>query len=554
MKSLIKIRTKKHKQSPSAPKFIIVTGGVISGIGKGITSSSIGFLFSENYKVVPIKLDGYLNVDPGTMNPIEHGEVFVLDDGSEVDMDFGHYERFINCKCSNSQSITMGKIYDEIRQKERRGDYLGKTVQLIPHVSDLIQEKFFNIAKKSTADIVLIEIGGTVGDLENDLFLEAVRQLEKKVGQENICFVHLSYVPIPYGVNEQKTKPTQQSVNLLQSKGIWPDFIVCRCETFLEEKIKEKIALFANLNKENIFSAPDISSVYKIPYIFSKQKFIDKISKKLNLKKPNNKRLITWENLLNKKKVKKITILIAGKYTDLEDAYASVIEALKHCEYNFGVNIKIDWLDTSKKLDYNKLKNSHGVIVPGGFGSRGAEGKIKVIKYVRENKIPYLGICYGLQLSIIEFTRNICKLKDSNSFEIDLNTKNPVITLLDEQKKVVSMGGSMRLGSYGAKISDGIIKHYYTKLKLISPKNIIFERHRHRYEVNPFYKIILEDKGMKISGIGEKRDLVEFIELDRNIHPYFVATQAHPELKSKLDKPAPLFYGLVENAINFSKK
>ena len=536
-------------------KYIIITGGVISGLGKGVTLASIGYFFSQEKRVIPIKLDGYLNIDPGTMNPIEHGEVFVLDDGSEVDMDFGHYERFLNIVCHKEQSITMGKIYESVMEKERVGDYLGRTVQLIPHVTDNIKEKIKQIAEKSKAEIVLVEIGGTIGDLENELFVEALRQLKKDVGDDNVCYLHLSYVPIPYGVDEQKTKPTQQSVNLLKSKGIWPDFIICRSSKMLLEKNKKKIALFANLEKDDVFTAIDIDSIYKVPGVLESQGLIKKISKKLKIKTPSNKKLKSWEKLFSSKKEKSIIVTIAGKYVGLEDSYASVVEALKHVEANFNVKINIKWLDTSKEIDYELLSKSNAVIVPGGFGTRGVDGKIEVIKYVRENRIPFLGICYGLQLAVIEFARNKCGLKTATSLELNEKTKTPIITLMDEQKNIVKKGGTMRLGAYNAKLKKGIVFDLYKNFDLIDKDGIVSERHRHRYEVNPKYVKILEENNMIISGKNPKRDLVEFIELPKTEHPYFVATQAHPELKSKLEKPAPLFYGLIKAGIeNYENK
>ncbi|MCA9497462.1 MAG: CTP synthase (glutamine hydrolyzing), partial [Nanoarchaeota archaeon] len=377
-------------------KFIIVTGGVISGLGKGVAGAGIGFFFSSDYKVCPIKLDGYLNTDPGTMNPIEHGEVFVLDDGAEVDMDFGHYERFLDISTKNYQSITMGKIFQEIQQKERRGDFLGKTVQFVPHVTDWIQDRILAVGEKSDADFVLVEVGGTVGDLENELFIEGVRQLERRVGHENIIYVHLTYVPIPFGVNEQKTKPTQQSVDLLHKKGIRPDIIIARCGQMLDNNAKRKIALFANINEEDVFTSPDLDSIYKIPAIFENQKLMERISKRLNVICPSKRKLNIWNSLLTNEKDKKVKIAIVGKYTNLEDSYASVVEALQHCSYNLGVEIEVVWVDTSDDSFKSELNEVQGIIVPGGFGTRGVEGKIKAIKFARENGIPFLGICYGL--------------------------------------------------------------------------------------------------------------------------------------------------------------
>lgn len=532
-------------------KYIVLTGGVLSGLGKGVTAASIGFFFSKKYKTIPIKLDGYLNSDPGTMNPIEHGEVFVLEDGFEVDMDFGHYERFLSTNATRDQSITMGKIFRKIQEKERKGDYLGKTVQLIPHVTNLIQEEIQKTSKKTQADLIIIEVGGTIGDIENELFIEALRQLQRKVGEKNIAFVHMSYVPIPYGVKEQKTKPTQQSISLLQKKGVWPNFIVARCQEYLTQNSKKKIALFGNIQEKNIFTAPDIDCIYKLPQIFYEQGLITQIAKKLGLEIKKTTKLKTWNELIKSKKQKEINLTIAGKYTDLEDSYASIIESLIHCEFNLDVKINVNWLETSKELDKKILEKSDAIIVPGGFGDRGIEGKISAIKYARENKIPYLGICYGLQLAVIEYARTICGLKDASSLEINPSSKNLVVTLLDEQKKVVDKGGTMRLGSYGSTISNGIINKYYQKLGVGTKKNgslKVFERHRHRFEVNPNYIGLLQKNGLIFSGYSDT-GLVEFIELSQKDHPYFVATQAHPELKSRLEKPAPLFYGLIDSAI-----
>lgn len=531
-------------------KYIIVTGGVLSGLGKGVTAASIGFFYSEKYKVVPIKLDGYLNSDTGTMNPYEHGEVFVLDDGYEVDMDFGHYERFLSINSKKSQSITMGKVFREVRLKERRGDYLGKTVQMVPHVTDLILEKIEEVSEENNSDITLIEVGGTVGDMENELFIESLRQLERKVGEENIVYIHLTYVPIPFGVKEQKTKPTQQSISLLHNRGVWPAIIIARCNDYLTEGTKNKIGLFSSLDPSNVFSAPDLDSIYKLPQVFYEQNILEKVSNELNIKPPKVKKLEQWSSILNKPKSKKLKISIAGKYTDLEDSYASIIESLNHSAFNLGVDLEVNWIETSKKINEKEIKSSDAIIVPGGFGSRGIEGKIEVIRIARENNIPYLGICYGLQLAVIEFLRNVCKLENATSMEVDEDANNPAITLLDEQKNVVNKGGTMRLGSYKAKLrKDSQVYNLYSKQGLVD-KGLVSERHRHRFEVNPDYKKILEDNGMVVAGTSVERELVEFIELPKDKHTYFVATQAHPELKSKLENPAPLFYGLLKSAIN----
>lgn len=519
-------------------KYVVITGGVLSGLGKGVATASIGNIFSSIYKVVPIKCDGYLNVDPGTMNPIEHGEVFVLEDGGEVDMDFGHYERFLGVDCETKWNLTMGKVFEEIRRKERRGDYLGKTVQLVPHVSDFIKNYFIEVGEKSDADIILIEIGGTVGDMENDIFIDSVRSLARDVGKNNILFVHLTYVPIPMGVDEQKSKPTQQSISLLRQKGIRPHIIMARCSEMLTEKVKQKIVSSSDLNPEEILTALDVNDVYKIPLIFEKQGLSQLLARKLNI--PVVPKLDKWKELIeNKEKAnKEITIALAGKYTSLEDSYASIIEALNHCSSNFSTKINIKWIDTEKNLD---LSGVDGVIVPGGFGSRGIEGKIKVIKYCRENKIPFLGICLGLQMAVVEFARNVCGIIDANSSEFDFLTKNPIINLLEEQRAIVDKGGTMRLGAYPALIKENSFVHSLYGSTQVS------ERHRHRYEVNPEYHKILKEKGLILSGVSPDGSLVEFIELPN--HPCFVATQAHPELKSSLLKPAPLFKGLVGAAL-----
>lgn len=535
----------------SSPKIIMMTGGVLSGLGKGITLSSIGFFFSEHQRVVPIKLDGYLNSDPGTMNPHEHGEVFVLDDGFEVDMDFGHYERFLGVNATKSQSLTMGRVFENIKQKERNGDFLGKTVQMIPHVTNYIQEYLLNLAKEKEADVLLVEIGGTIGDIENDLFVESLRQLEHKIGKENFLSIHLSYVPIPFGVNEQKSKPTQQSISLLHNRGIWPEIIIGRCEQELHEKLREKIALFSSMSSKNVFSAPDISSVYLLPNYFKESGLIDTVSKRLNLRVGHKKKLQTWNSLLNNSQKEEISILIGGKYVDLEDSYASIVESLKHCEKWFETNINIVFEDTTNGVSHINLEKFDAVIVPGGFGSRGVEGKIELIKHTRENNIPFLGICYGLQLAVVEFARNVCGIANAQTMEVDSKAKELIITLLDEQKRVVEMGGTMRLGTYTAKVKNSKIKKLYEKMNSIE-EDLILERHRHRFEVNPIYIEVLEKNGLQIVARSCERDLVECIELDN--HPYFVATQSHPELKSKLEQPAPLFYGLIEAALKKRSK
>ncbi len=526
-------------------KFIVITGGVLSGLGKGVAAASIGKLLSSKLKVVPMKLDGYLNVDPGTMNPIEHGEVFVLDDGGEVDMDFGHYERFLDITCNSSQNLTMGRIFEEIISKERKGEYLGATVQFIPHVPELIKKKFFETAEREQADILLIEVGGTVGDIENELYIEAVRQLKEEVGKENILYVHLTYIPKLEGVNEQKTKPTQQSVNLLRQRGIQPDVIIGRCSEKLTDKVKGKIASFCGVGKEAVISGVDVDNLYKIPLIFDEEGLSKILHKELQIYSPPDLR--KWEQSVKNldELGPGITVAICGKYTALEDSYASINEALMHCSAHLKIKITPKFIDTTK-IETNELlltealNGVSGVIIPGGFGSKGMEGKIKIIKYCRENNLPFLGICLGMQLTVVEFARNVCGLYAANSSEIDSLTPYPVVDLLPEQKIIKDKGGTMRLGAYSACLVEGSL------VKQLYQAEIVSERHRHRYEVNPAYHQILQQQGLIISGVSPDGKLAEFVEI-RN-HPYFIATQAHPELKSKLTEPAPLFLGLVKAA------
>lgn len=527
-------------------KYIIVTGGVLSGLGKGIAAASIGNLLSDNLNVIPVKCDGYLNVDPGTMNPIEHGEVFVLDDGGEVDMDFGHYERFLSVTCRSEWNLTMGKVFEKVRNKERRGDYLGSTVQFIPHVTSMIRQWWYDIAEKEDAEVLLIEVGGTVGDMENELYIEAVRQLQQDVGRENVLYVHLTYVPIPSGVNEQKSKPTQQTVNLLMQRGVLPDIIIPRCSEYLTDAVRKKISRFCNVDLESVITSVDVDTIYKIPMVFERQNMVPLLAKKLGLVvNPRNQR---WKELVSKiKKGEDITIAVCGKYTALEDSYASIMEALVHSGCNHNCNVNLTWIETSEEHDLKgALKGAHGVIVPGGFGSRGVEGKINVVRYCRENKIPFLGICYGLQMAVIEYARNVCGLEDANTTEVNKDTSHPVVDILPEQEGIIDKGGTMRLGAYPAELLPG------SKVQCLYGSDSASERHRHRYEVNPEYHNILEDKGMVFSGISPDKKLVEFLELPD--HPYFVATQAHPELKSSLLKPAPLFYGLVKAAKEYKAR
>ena len=448
-------------------KYIIVTGGVLSGLGKGIAAASIGHLLSSRLKIVPIKCDGYLNVDPGTMNPYEHGEVFVLDDGGEVDMDFGHYERFLGVTCKSNWNLTMGKVFDMVRQKEKQGDYLGKTVQYIPHVTDIIKNHIFNIAKDEFADLVIVEIGGTVGDIENELFLEGMRQMKEDVGRENIVYVHLTYVPIPYGVNEQKSKPTQQSVNLLKQRGIFPDIIIGRCSGFLTREVKAKISNFCDVEPEAVITGLDVEDIYEIPVIFEEEGLAEILHKKLNIYSPPDlRRWRQWiDNLRNPEK--EITVAMCGKYTRLEDSYASIIESFNHCSAHFGCKINLKWIETTDLRDTSFLDTVNGVVVPGGFGIRGTEGKIEIIRLGPEKNIPFLGLCLGMQLAVIEFSRKVCHFNGANSTEIDPDTPNPVIDILPEQKDIVDKGGTMRLGAYEAVLKEGTLIHSLYKSSFI---------------------------------------------------------------------------------------
>lgn len=523
-------------------KYIIVTGGVLSGLGKGIAAASIGHLLSSRLKIVPIKCDGYLNVDPGTMNPFEHGEVFVLDDGGEVDMDFGHYERYLGVTCKSKWNLTMGKVFDMVRQKERRGDYLGKTVQYIPHVTDVIKSHVFDVAREESADLVIVEIGGTVGDIENELFLESMRQMKEDVGRENIVYVHLTYVPIPYGVNEQKSKPTQQSVNLLKQRGIFPDIIIGRCSQFLTKKVKAKISNFCDVDPEAVITGLDVDDVYEIPIIFEKEGIAEILHKKLNIYSPPDLR--RWKQFIDNLRhpKKEITVAMCGKYTKLEDSYASIIESFNHCAAHLSCKINLKWVETTDLKDTSFMDGVDGVLVPGGFGHRGTEGKIEAIRVARERNIPFLGLCLGLQLAVIEFARHVCDLERANSTEMDADTPHPVIDILPEQKEIVDKGGTMRLGAYTAVLREGTLVHSLYESTEVS------ERHRHRYEVNPNYHQIITEKGMVFSGCSRDGRLVEFIELPDL--KFFAATQAHPELKSRMELPSPLFYGFVKACLN----
>lgn len=528
-------------------KYIFVTGGVISSLGKGIASASIGkILEARGLKVTLMKLDPYINVDPGTMNPYQHGEVYVTDDGAETDLDLGHYERFTKAKLTRFNNATTGQVYNAVISRERRGDYLGKTIQVIPHITTEIKERIKKVAEVSSADIVLIEIGGTVGDIESLPFLEAARQFELDAGEENVLYIHLTLVPYIKVADEIKTKPTQHSVGTLREIGIQPDILICRTEKSLSADIKEKISLFCSVRKEAVIESRDVESIYQIPLEFKNQILDEIILNHFNLISKSSD-LKNWEKnvverILNPQE--KARIAVVGKYIGLQDAYKSIYEALIHggIANNAKVEIiKIDSEEVEKRGAEKLLGGVGGILVPGGFGSRGIAGKVKAIKFAREKKIPFLGLCLGMQCAAIEFSRSLGGFQDANSTEFNHKTKHPVISLLEEQKKVKGLGGTMRLGSYPCKIKKGSLAHK------VYGKELIFERHRHRYEFNNKYKLALRKKGLRFSGACPKGNLAEIIELAN--HPYFIAVQFHPEFKSKPDAAHPLFREFIASAL-----
>ncbi len=529
-------------------KYVFVTGGVVSGLGKGITASSVALLLkSRGYKVFMQKFDPYINVDPGTMSPIQHGEVFVTYDGCETDLDLGHYERFIDEELNYTSNITSGKIYSSVIEKERKGDYLGATVQMVPHITNEIKNKVYEAGITSKADVVITEIGGTVGDIESQSMIEALRQIQYEKGSENTFFIHCTLIPYIYGSNELKTKPTQNSVRDLRNMGIRPDALVCRVPFSTPDNLKEKLSMFCSVPVGNVIDSVDVKNIYDIPINYYKQHIDEIILKQFNLpiKKADLK---YWEDLIetvNNLK-KEIEISLVGKYVELHDAYISVVEALKHAGYKHNLKVNVNWVDSEELEKIDNLdevfKNSSGILVPGGFGQRGIEGKIKACKYARENNIPYLGICLGMQIAVIEFARNVCKMEDVSSREFDETCKNPIIDLMAEQKHVINMGGTLRLGNYECTLVKNTLAHKLYK------SDKILERHRHRYEFNNKYKKQLEDKGLVFSGYNEPSDLVEIIENPN--HPFFIACQFHPEFKSRPTRPHPLF----DNFIGASKK
>jgi len=531
-------------------KYIFITGGVVSSLGKGISAASLGLLLkARGLRVTIQKFDPYINVDPGTMNPFQHGEVYVTDDGAETDLDLGHYERFLDVSMARQNNATTGQIYYEVISKERRGDYLGATIQVIPHITDEIKRRISGLAGSGKYDVIITEVGGTVGDIESLPFLEAIRQFTLHVGHRNALNIHVTLVPYIKSAGELKTKPTQHSVKTLLEIGLQPDVLICRSEKHLSRELREKIALFCNVEPEAVIEGQDVRSIYEVPLVFERERLAEIVIEKLNLKctSPDLRR---WTRFVNRIKNPsgRVTIAVCGKYTDLLDAYKSITEAFVHAGAENDVAVEVRWVkaeDIERSGAEQYLGDVAGLLVPGGFGERGVEGKIEAIRYVREHNVPFLGICLGLQCAVIEFARNVCKLKSSNSTEFK-KTKNNVIDLMMDQKGVKIMGGTMRLGAYPCILAKG------TKAHKAYRKELIYERHRHRYEVNNRFRKKLTDGGMVLSGLSPDNSLVEIIELEN--HPWFVAGQFHPELKSRAVNPHPLFRDFVKAAKEYTKE
>ena len=527
-------------------KYIFVTGGVVSGLGKGITAASLGRLLkARGLKVAAQKLDPYINVDPGTMSPCQHGEVFVTEDGAETDLDLGHYERFIDEDLNKFSNLTTGKVYWNVLNKERRGEYLGETVQVIPHITNEIKEFIYSVGKKTNADVVITEIGGTTGDIESQPFLEAIRQVGLEVGRENSLYIHVTLVPFLRGSDEHKTKPTQHSVKELQGMGINPNIIVLRCDEPLEENIFKKISLFCNVKPDCVIENITIPVLYEAPIMLEKNHFSDIVCRELgiNTLEPD---LTDWNEMLEriKNRNKKVTIGLVGKYVQLHDAYLSVAEALRHAGYVYGARVQIKWIDSETITAENvtqTLAGCDGLLVPGGFGNRGIEGKILTANYARTNNVPYLGICLGMQIAVIEFARYVCGLNDANSGEFDENSNNKVIDFMPDQNAEINKGGTLRLGAYPCKIVSG------TKMEECYKAPEISERHRHRYEFNNDYRDMMTEKGLVISGTSPDKHIVETVEIPEN--KFYVGVQFHPEFKSRPNKAHPLFMGLIKAAL-----
>jgi CTP synthase len=529
-------------------KYVFVTGGVTSSLGKGITAASAGRLLkARGLKVSILKLDPYINVDPGTMSPYQHGEVFVTDDGAETDLDLGHYERFIDENLTQGSNVTTGRIYQAVIAKERRGDYLGGTVQVIPHITNEIKERILRVARDGDPDVVIVEVGGTVGDIESLPFLEAIRQMRKDVGRANVLYVHVTLLPALAATGELKTKPTQHSVKELRGIGIQPDVIVLRSDSEVPDEIREKIALFTDVDVEAVVPAATASTIYEVPLQFEAFGFGRLLVRELALGDPDAEPdLAGWRALVERIKAPKPTLEIAlvGKYVELPDAYLSVTEALRHAAWANGVDAKVRWVDSERLTADNvgeRLAGAAGVLVPGGFGHRGIEGKVLAAHWARDTGLPYLGLCLGLQCAVIEFAREVLENKDVNSTEFDMFTANPVIDFMPDQRDLEDKGGTMRLGLYPAKLLSG------SKARQVYGTEVIYERHRHRFEVNNRYRAALESAGMLLSGISPDSRLVEIVELKD--HPWFVASQFHPEFKSRPERPHPLFHGFVATAL-----
>jgi len=532
-------------------KFIFITGGVVSSLGKGITAASLGRLLkSRGLKVAIQKFDPYINVDAGTMSPYQHGEVFVTEDGAETDLDLGHYERFVDINLTKSSNVTAGKVYWSVISKERRGDYLGGTVQVIPHVTNEIKERIYQVAEETDPDVVITEIGGTVGDIESLPFLEAIRQLKSDIGRERVLYIHVTLVPYLKAAGEAKTKPTQHSVKELRSIGIQPDIIVCRSERPLSQEMAEKIALFCDIEKEAVIQAVDAESIYEVPLMMEKEGLDRIVVEKLGLR-CGPPQLDDWRAMVTRMKNPKyqVTIALVGKYITLPDAYLSVVEALRHGGLVHEVAVDIRWIysgDLTPLGIEEALEGCAGILVPGGFGERGIEGKILAAQWAREKGIPYLGICLGMQLAVVEFARHVCGLEGAHSAEFDPSTPYPVIDLLPEQKEVENLGGTMRLGAYPCLVKEG------TRAWEAYNEAIVYERHRHRYEFNNVYRGILTSKGLVISGTSPDGSLVEIVEMKD--HPWFVACQFHPEFKSRPNRPHPLFRDFIGAAVAYAKQ
>jgi len=539
------------KEEIMAVKYVFVTGGVVSGLGKGITAASLGRLLkARGYKVTMQKFDPYINIDPGTMNPVQHGEVFVTDDGAETDLDLGHYERFIDESLTKNSNVTTGKIYWSVLQKERRGDFGGGTVQVIPHITNEIKSRFHRNPAAKDTEIAIIEVGGTVGDIESQPFLEAIRQFQHEKGHDNVILIHVTLIPYLRASQEMKTKPTQASVKDLQGMGIQPDILVCRSEYPLDDGIKDKISLFCNVPSKHVLQNLDVEYLYEAPLAMEDENLAGAVCECLKLDCPEPD-LKDWREMVDylKNPTTEVTVALVGKYIQLHDAYISVVEALKHGGIFNHATVNIKWIDSETVTPENSdemFSDVSGILVPGGFGTRGIDGKLEAIRYARTRNIPFLGLCLGMQLSIVEFARNVIGYRDAHSAEFDPNTNHPIIHIMPEQIGIEDIGGTLRLGSYPCTLNTA------SKAYEMYKKEQIEERHRHRYEVNNDYRDTLTEHGMKLSGLSPDGKIVEMIEIPG--HPWFIATQAHPELKSRPNRPHPLFKGFIEAALQHKKE